>query len=182
MIVGEDVFISPLANIKRSNLVTIGNHVAIDPFVHCTVELIVGSYVHISPGVTIIGGERGLFRVGNFCTVAAGCRIICSSDSFRGDGLVTAPGIPDGYKSVTFGFVRMENYSSLASNVVVCPNVNIREGAVVGANSFVDADIPPWEIWVGSPARFLSKRPSSKMKKLGKLVLGEKTYKIVKEK
>lgn len=164
MITGEDVFVSPLANITRPHLVTIGNHVAIDPFVHCTTELIIGSHVHISPHVSIIGGEKGLFRVGNFCTIAAGCRIVCSSDSFLGDGLVTAPGIPDEYKSVVFGFVRMDNYSSLASNVVVCPNVTIGEGAVVGANSFVDKDIPPWEIWVGSPARFLKKRPSYTMK------------------
>lgn len=171
MNIGKDVFISPLANITRPNLVTLGNHVAIDPFVHCTTELIVGSYVHISPHVTIIGGEKGLFRVGNFCTIAAGCRIICSSDSFLGDGLVTAPNIPDKYKSVNFGLVQMEDYSSLASNVVICPDITIGEGAVVGANSFVDKDIPPWEIWIGSPAKFLKKRPSELMKYYGKGLL-----------
>lgn len=168
MIIGKDVFISPLANITRPNLVTLGNHVAIDPFVHCTTELIVGDYVHISPSVTIIGGAKGLFQVGNFCTVAAGCRIICSSDSFLGDGLVTAPGIPDEYKSVVFGFVKMENYSSLASNVIVCPNVTIGEGAVVGANSFVDKDIQPWTIWIGSPARKIKHRRKDIMLKYAK--------------
>ena len=168
----KDVFVSPLANITRPHLMQTGNHVAIDPFVHCTTELILGNYVHISPHVTIIGGEKGCFRVGNFCTVAAGCRIICSSDSFLGDGIVTAPGIPDEYRSVDFGFVRMEDYSSLASNVVVCPNITIGEGAVVGANSFVDKDIPPWEIWLGSPAKFLKRRPSELMKRYGKELLG----------
>lgn len=174
MRVGEDVFISSLANITRPHLVSIKNHVAIDPFVHCTTQLDIGSHVHISPSVTIIGGERGVFSIGNFCTIAAGCRIICSSDSFLGDGLVTAPGIPDKYKSVTFGFVRMEDFSSLASNVVVCPNVTIGEGAVVGANSFVDKDIPPWEIWVGSPARFLKRRPHETMLSLGWKLLRDK--------
>lgn len=174
MILGDDVFISPLANITRPKLVIIGNHVAIDPFVHCTTQLEIGSHVHISPSVTIIGGEKGLFRVGNFCTVAAGCRIICSSDSFLGDGLVTAPGIPDEYKSVKFGFVWMDDFSSLASNVVVCPDVTIGEGAVVGANSFVDKDIPPWEIWIGSPARFLKMRPHETMLSLGWKLLRDK--------
>lgn len=163
MITGIDVFISPLANITRPQLVIIGDCVAIDPFVHCTTQLIIGNHVHISPHVSIIGGENGIFQTGNFCTVAAGCRIICSSDSFLGDGLVTAPGIPDEYKSVRFGRIEMRDYSSLASNVVVCPDVTIGEGAVVGANSFVDKNIPPWEIWVGNPARLLKRRPKELM-------------------
>ena len=31
-------------------------------------------------------------------------------------------------------------------------------GAVVGANSLVNRDIPAGEVWVGTPARFLKKR------------------------
>lgn len=170
MQVGRDVYISGDAQFKRPHLVEVGNHVAIDGFVYCTTQLVTGNHVHIAPATTIIGGEHSLFQIGNFCTVAAGCRIICSSDSFNGEGLVTAPGIPEEYLNhVTYGSVIMEDYSSLASNVVVCPNVVIGEGAVVGANSFVNRDIPPWEIWAGSPARFIKKR-SQKMKEYGEML------------
>ena len=37
------------------------------------------------------------------------------------------------------------------------PGVTVGENAVVGANSFVNRDIPPNEVWVGSPVRYLKK-------------------------
>jgi acetyltransferase-like isoleucine patch superfamily enzyme len=42
--------------------------------------------------------------------------------------------------------------------VIVGPGVTIGDGAVVGANSVVLDDIPPWSIAAGSPARVLGKR------------------------
>lgn len=168
---GEDVFLSRNVEIKRPELVGIGSHVAIDPYFYCTTRLWVGNHVHIASHVSVTGGEKGLFVVGDFCTVAAGCRIICSSDSFDGSGLVTAPGIREEYLNrKVYGTVVMGDFSSLASNVIVLPYVIIGEGAVVGAGSFVDKDIPPWEVWVDSPARFLKKRPSHVMKEYAKRI------------
>ncbi len=167
---GKDVYIADSVIIKRPPLVSIGDHVAIDDFFYCTTQLQIGNYVHIAPMVSVIGGREILFRVGSFCTIAAGCRILCASDDFSGEGLVTAPGIPHEYlDGVSFLPIFMEDYSSLASNVVVSPGCVIGEGAVVGANSFVNRDMPPWEVWVGSPARFLKKR-SKKMKEYGELL------------
>jgi len=40
---------------------------------------------------------------------------------------------------------------------VVMPGIEIGENAVVGANSFVNRNIPPGEVWVGSPVRFYKK-------------------------
>jgi acetyltransferase-like isoleucine patch superfamily enzyme len=37
------------------------------------------------------------------------------------------------------------------------PNTTVGENAVVGANSFVNKEIPPNEVWVGNPARYLRK-------------------------
>jgi len=45
----------------------------------------------------------------------------------------------------------------IGSNAVLLPGVIIGEEAVVGAGSVVTKDIPPYETWVGVPARFLRK-------------------------
>lgn len=42
----------------------------------------------------------------------------------------------------------------IGANVVVMPGVTIENGAVIGAGSIVTKDVGPYEIWVGSPARF----------------------------
>lgn len=45
----------------------------------------------------------------------------------------------------------------IGGNVTILPHVHIGKHAVIGAGSVVTRDIPPFEIWVGSPARFLKK-------------------------
>jgi len=161
---GEDVYISENVEIKRPYLVNIGSHIAIDSYFYCTANLRTGDYVHIASMVSIIGGVNASLFIGNFCTIAAGCRILCASDNFSGDGLVTAPGIPKEFlNGISFMPIFMGDYSSLASNVVVTSGVKIGQGAVIGANSYVNRDVPPWETWAGSPIRCLKYRPSKKM-------------------
>lgn len=46
----------------------------------------------------------------------------------------------------------------IGTNTIVCADVTIGEGAVVGAGSIVTKDIPPYEIWAGNPAQFIKKR------------------------
>jgi len=43
----------------------------------------------------------------------------------------------------------------LGQNVVVCPGVTIGKGAVIGANSVVNRDVPDWCVAAGAPARVL---------------------------
>lgn len=49
--------------------------------------------------------------------------------------------------------VRVERGAWIGQNVVICPGVRIGAGAVVGANSVVNSDVPPRCLAVGSPAR-----------------------------
>lgn len=46
---------------------------------------------------------------------------------------------------------------SLGSGTVIMPGITIGENSIVGANSFVNKNIPENEIWVGTPAKFLKK-------------------------
>jgi acetyltransferase-like isoleucine patch superfamily enzyme len=55
------------------------------------------------------------------------------------------------------GQVVLRRGCKLGANSVVMPGIEIGENAVVGANSFVNRNIPPGEVWVGSPVRFYKK-------------------------
>jgi dTDP-4-amino-4,6-dideoxy-D-glucose acyltransferase len=83
---GEDIFISNNVEIKHPHLFKIGSHIAIDSGFYITTSAQLGDYIHIGPHVCVIGGKTAQLIMGNFTNIAAGCKIICGSDRFGGDG------------------------------------------------------------------------------------------------
>lgn len=53
---------------------------------------------------------------------------------------------------------RIEHDAWIAADCIIKQGVTIGAGAVVGANSFVNKDVPPYAIVVGSPARIIKYR------------------------
>ncbi len=45
----------------------------------------------------------------------------------------------------------------IGMNTLIVNAVNIGDGAIIGAGSIVNRDIPAGEIWGGNPARFIKK-------------------------
>jgi galactoside O-acetyltransferase len=160
---GEDVFISDMAEIKRPELVEIGNHVAIDSFVYISTGASIGDYVHISPHVSCIGGKEAKLVLGGFNTISAGARLICMGDEHLGLGLV-GPMVPKQYSDKLIGSdLVIERFANIASNAVILPGLKVGEGSVIGAGSILTCDAEPWTIYVGSPARPVKKRRSDQM-------------------
>jgi maltose O-acetyltransferase len=54
--------------------------------------------------------------------------------------------------------ITVEDDVWIGTRVVVLPGVTIGKGAVIGANSLVTKNIPPYTIWGGVPARFIRNR------------------------
>jgi len=165
---GEDVFISANVEIRRPQLVTVGEHVAIDTGFYLTTQAIIGDYIHIAPYVTIIGGAQGLVEMGHFSSIAAGSRVICASDKHMGAGLM-GPTVPEEFHDeITFAPVIFERFASIGTNVVVLPGVRLAEGSVVGACSMITKDTEPWTVYIAKPIKI---RPRETMleyaKKLG---------------
>ncbi len=52
------------------------------------------------------------------------------------------------------GEVILQKGCKVGANTVIMPGITIGKGAVVGSNSFVNHNIPPNQVWIGSPARF----------------------------
>ena len=46
----------------------------------------------------------------------------------------------------------------IGQNAVILPGVHIGDGAIIGANSVVGSDVPPYTIVAGNPARMIRKR------------------------
>lgn len=160
---GSDVYIDSFIRIKRPELVSIGNHVAIDHGFYCTTSLEIGDYIHIAPYVSVIGGRDAFLKMDHFSTIAAGCRIICGSDEHLGAGLV-GPTIPKIYQDrLIIKPIVFEKYANIGSNVIVFPGVILKEGSVVAAGSIVTKNTEPWMIHMGSPARPYKRRPKTKI-------------------
>lgn len=161
---GEDVIISANVEIRRPHLVSVGNHVAVDSGFYITTQAEIGDYCHIAPYVTVIGGENGLLRMGNFTNISVGGRIICGSDKFLGEGLITAPGIPKEYRdALKVEPIIFKDFANVGANVVILPGVTLAQGSVIGACSLVTKNTEPWTIYAGVPAKPIKKRSSKKM-------------------
>jgi acetyltransferase-like isoleucine patch superfamily enzyme len=170
--VGENVHVSRNVEIRRPNSVSIGSNVAIDSGFYLTTAAELGSYIHIGPYVTCIGGADALLRMENFTTIASGSRLIVKGDQHLGHGLVGPPGlIPQEFSDLKIGGqITMEKFSSVGTNAVIFPGVTISEGSVIGAGSIVTKDTEPWTIYLGGPARAIKKRDCEIMKKYGEIL------------
>lgn len=165
---GSDIFISPNVEIKRPNLVSLGNHICIDSGFFITTQAQLGDYIHIGPYVCVIGGEHGLLKMGNFTNIAAGGRIICGSDEFMGKGF-SFPGLSNKYRdTIIVQPVFIEDFVGIGASVTILPGVKLSVGSVIGAGAVVIKDTEPWTIYTGIPAKPIKIRPKEKMIQLAK--------------
>ena len=146
----NDIFIHKDAEFKIEPI--LGNHIAIDKGVYCTVKISVGSYTHISPYVTIIGGAKSSFICEGVNNIMAGARIICGSDRFDDTGLFGAL-IPEELKGKQIiEPVVMKRFSNIGTNSIVLPGSLIEEGVLIASGSLFYGKSEPWTVYKGNPA------------------------------
>ena len=151
----KDIFIHKDAEFKIEPI--LGDHIAIDKGVYCTVNATIGNYTHISPYVTIIGGKTGEFISKGFNNIMAGARIICGSDRFDDSGLFGAM-VPKEYKGKQIiEPVVMEMFSNIGTNAIVLPGSTLREGVLLSAGSLLMGDTEAWGVYKGNPAVLVKK-------------------------
>jgi acetyltransferase-like isoleucine patch superfamily enzyme len=165
----RNIFIHKDAEFKIDPI--LGDNIAIDKGVYVTVKSNIGSYTHISPYVTIIGGKNGSFTCKGFNNIMAGARIICGSDRFDDSGLFGAM-IPEELKGKQIVKpVIMEEFSNVGSNSIVLPGSILRRGVLLSAGSLLMGDTEEWGVYKGNPAKLTKKINPHKIlenaKKLG---------------
>lgn len=155
---GRGAVIYPSARIIHPERLHLGDHSSIDDFVFLNAGAgsTIGRYVHIACHVSVIG--NGGLEIGDYAVLATGARILTATDTFTG-GARMSTHLPDEHRHVSVGRVIVGQDAFVGANTVVLPGVNLGEGAVAGAGSVVTADLEPWTVYTGAPARPLRSRP-----------------------
>jgi acetyltransferase-like isoleucine patch superfamily enzyme len=128
--------------------------VIIDDFTYFTTAVSIGNNVHIAPFVSSIGGSKSQLTIGDFSSIAAGVRFVCSSDNFKSGGL-TNPTIPSKYKdedNMVCDIV-VNKHVIIGTNSVILQGLTLNEGCAVGAMSLVRQNLEPWWMYVGNPLK-----------------------------
>jgi acetyltransferase-like isoleucine patch superfamily enzyme len=130
----------------------IGAHALLEPHVWLTApgqaRIRIGSGTFLNISVMVASLE--LVEIGDHCMLANGCFVSDSSHRFDDP---TRPVPWQGFTSK--GPTRIGDNVWCGTNVVVAGGVTIGERSVIGTNSVVTADIPPFSVAVGAPARVL---------------------------
>ncbi|WP_349239785.1 acyltransferase [Patulibacter sp. SYSU D01012] len=108
----------------------------------------IGGGTFLNLGVMV--AAEGLVDIGEHCMAANGCLITDADHRFDD------PETPVPWQGFTTkGPTVLGDNVWLGANVVVTSGVTIGRRSVVGANSVVTTDIPPWSVAAGVPARVL---------------------------
>jgi acetyltransferase-like isoleucine patch superfamily enzyme len=107
---------------------------------HCLIEneVIIGNNVTIKSGVQIWDGislEDNVF--------------IGPNVTFTNDKNPRSKQFVSEYPKTT-----IKKGASIGANSTILPGITIGENAMIGAGSIVTKDIPPNQVWLGSPAKF----------------------------
>ena len=78
-------------------------------------------------------------------------------DDFGGDFLI-GPIHDQHFTHVSGGKVTLRRYSQVGAGALVFPNVEISEGAVIGAFSLANRTTEPWSVYAGIPAKKIKER------------------------
>ena len=162
-IIGPDVTIGKGNKIGAYVVITgrviIGNDNYISPFV-CIGEP--GEYRDRTGNGTVIIGNNNKIRefvaiqgpvltdktsIGDNCMIMHGCHV--SHDNCIEDDVTIAPLTSFG------GMVQIFEGATLGQHVVIHPRLKVGKYAMIGMNATVTKDVPEFETWVGSPAKFM---------------------------
>ena len=171
---GKNVIIGKTVRIRYPELVTIGDNCIIDDFTYISTALELKGHIHISAGCKLIGGRESTVSIGEYSTLSPGVVLVAGSDDYVG-GIAT-PLVPMEVKGdVELGAIHLKKHCLIGSNSVVLPNVTFGEGAAVGALSLVKADLKPWVLYAGIPAKKIKDRNKEQILKFESVLKGKKS-------
>ncbi|MDR1475893.1 MAG: CatB-related O-acetyltransferase [Holosporales bacterium] len=105
--------------------------------------------------------------IGKFCQIASGVEFVMNGANHQMNCISTFPfyifehweeGIPQLNEMPIKGNTVIGNDVWIGQNATILPGVNIGDGVIIGMNSVVGRDIPPYTVIIGNPARVIRKR------------------------
>lgn len=140
----------------------------ISPLATIKGKVSVGRYTYVS-SFADIRGIGSVTRIGNYCSVARGVKIMSSGQVHAVDAISTFPFylIDHGLKRTDFmvrkGDVVIGNDVWIGADAIIMPGVRIGDGAVIGAGAVVTKDVEAFQIVAGVPAKVIRMRFSEEV-------------------
>lgn len=155
---GNNVYIGRNVFFTNPKDVYIGDNVRIDPFTLITTSIEIGNYVQICSHTVLGGGSSHKISLGNWCFIGYGSKLFCASEDYSG----THGPVNEfwGNNKIYRGNITFEDYSGIASDVIIFPGVTLPAGCTIGAKSLVQTknELTPWSVWIGNPIKFHKER------------------------
>mgnify|MGYP003383179574 FL=1 len=143
----------------------------------------IGDYTRVREDVKLRASKGAKIVIGKRCLISWNVIIECGEliEVHDGAGLAEYVRVRDGTHLIygtEANWRYVPNYYTpviigedawVGSGAYVSKGVKIGKGAVIGVGAMVTKDVPPYEIWVGSPARFLRHRTHDLPEELQKL-------------
>ncbi|MBC7462566.1 MAG: acyltransferase [Thermoleophilia bacterium] len=155
---GENVAVDPTTRLIGIERIHLGSNVRVDAFSVLSAGaggIHVGDFVHIAAYVFLAGAGR--ISVGDHVGLSGRVSVYSSNDDYSG-GALSNPTAPLDLRNVTTADVSFGRHVLVGAGSVVLPGVSVGEGASVGALSLVRADVAPFTMVAGIPARVLGAR------------------------
>lgn len=149
---GTNVFIGHNTLFANPKKVFLGDNVRIDPFCWISAGLKTGNNVQITSHA-VLGGGKNTIHLGNWTFIGYGSKLFCGSEDYSGEyGPVNDYW---GSNKVFSGDIYFNDYSGVASDVIVMPSVRLPLGCTIGAKSFVytNKELSEWSVWIGNPLK-----------------------------
>lgn len=117
-------------------------------------RLVIGDHTDIAQPITIMIGNE--VEIGSHCLI--GCTLISDNPGHNMDYRKRFQKL----HKIVIGRVKIGNYVWAGHQSMIIGNVTVGDGAVIGVNTVVMNDVPPFCIVSGNPARIAKKLPFRK--------------------
>lgn len=135
----------------------------ISPLATIRGDVSLGKCTYVS-GYAEMRGIGSAVRIGNYCSVARGVKILSAGQVHDLDAISTFPFYlidPELERADTLAQRRdvvIGNDVWIGVDAIVMPGIHVGDGAVIGAGAVVTRDVEPFQIVAGVPAKALRKR------------------------
>ena len=159
-VIGKGNTIGPYAVIRHNAIIGdnnyIGPHVVIGepaeyrihPEGKNDTKVIIGNRNRISEFVAVQSGIlTEATEIGDDCYIMHGAHI--AHDNKIGNSVTIAP------LTCVGGSVVVGAFANIGMSVTIHPRITIGTGAMIGMNATVTKDVPLWQTWVGTPAKYM---------------------------
>ncbi len=152
----KDFYVNYYFNRTHRNYLKIGKHVMLQGEMYTAPTIMeLDSYTRIQPNVRVIASEKQKVIIKKFSSLGAGCTII------PGNHIPTV-GIPQYLSYLAINDINntivINEDVWVGANSTLLYKANIGRGAVIGANSLVAKEVPPYAVVAGSPAKIIAVR------------------------